>query len=109
VLETAWGKTNEVFSRCKSDTSRKIIVIGADTVVALDNHIYEKPESQDHAKKMLKAFSGRVHSVLTAVCIKTDSKDIEFVEETFVQFGKLSDELIDAYVATNDPMSTKLI
>ena len=42
-------------------------VLGSDTVVSLDGHIYGKPRDKEHAREMLKAFSGRTHQVITGI------------------------------------------
>jgi septum formation protein len=75
------------------------IVLTADTVVVLDNKIYEKAGNLAEAKKMLLELSGRVHTVMTGVCIKTLTQTIEFTEKSEVQFRILSNEAIDYYLA----------
>jgi septum formation protein len=85
-----------------------LVVIGADSIVVHGDRILEKPESVQHAHAMLRSLSGTTHNVLTAVCI-LHHKDgalarVEFVESTKVVFADLSDAMIDAYVATGEPM-----
>ena len=82
------------------------IVIGADTVVAADEKILGKPKDEDEAKKMLRFLSGRCHSVYTGVCVmqKSVKKAVTFFEKTDVYFYDLSDEEINRYVATGEPM-----
>lgn len=79
-------------------------VIGADTVVALDDEVLGKPGSEERAKEMLRALSGRHHQVYTGVAVVVDGAVYTHVECTQVEFRALSDEEIDAYVATGEPM-----
>lgn len=80
------------------------IVIGADTVVAVDGKILGKPHSEREAKEMLMALSGKTHSVFTGVTVIKGDKVITFAEETCVTFYELTDKLIDRYVASGEPM-----
>ncbi|MBP5313542.1 MAG: septum formation protein Maf [Eggerthellaceae bacterium] len=82
-------------------------VIGADTVVALDNEIYGKPRSISDAKHILRSLSGRTHQVHTGVSVWLVSaptvEDVSlgfrtFVDTSSVTFKQLSDEEIDAYI-----------
>ena len=77
-------------------------VLGADTIVVLDDKILGKPKDREDAYNMLKALSGRVHSVFTGVCIIENGKSMTFAEETQVEFLPLSDEDIYKYINTND-------
>lgn len=79
------------------------IVIGADTVVALDGKILGKPKSEENAKEMLRFLSGRTHSVFTGVTLASDKKTKTFAVETKVKFFELTNEKIDAYIKTKEP------
>jgi len=81
------------------------IVIGADTEVTLDGHIFGKPRSSDNARRMLEKLSGRTHSVLTGVALirLPDAERVSFVETTLVTFVALSPEQITNYLATGEP------
>lgn len=79
-------------------------VIGADTVVALGDEVLGKPESEARAKEMLRALSGRHHQVYTGVAVLAGGEEYTHVECTEVEFRALTDEEIDAYVATGEPM-----
>lgn len=80
------------------------IVVGADTVVVLDGEILGKPRDKAHAADMLRALSGRGHTVYTGVAV-TDSGGCEtFAERTAVEFAPLCDRQISAYIATGEPM-----
>ena len=85
------------------------IVIGADTVVAIDGDILGKPADEADAKAMLKKLSGRTHQVMTGVSLlETDGsviiKKVTFHAVTDVTFYELSDDEIASYVATGEPM-----
>lgn len=79
------------------------IVIGADTVVALDGKILGKPKNEENAKEMLKFLSGRTHSVFTGVTLASGKKTKTFAVETKVKFFELTNEEIDAYIKTKEP------
>lgn len=80
------------------------VVLGADTVVVLDGKALGKPADKDDAAKMLRSLSGRIHHVYTGVCAVCNSKATSFVSKTEVEFYELTDEEIEAYIATNEPM-----
>ena len=79
------------------------IVIGADTVVALDGKILGKPKSEENAREMLRFLSGRTHSVFTGVTLASSKKTKTFAVETKVKFFELTNEEIDAYIKTKEP------
>jgi septum formation protein len=81
------------------------IVIGADTEVTLDGHIFGKPRSSDDARRMLEKLSARTHSVFTGVALirLPDAERRTFVETTHVHFAKLDDEEITRYLSTGEP------
>lgn len=79
------------------------IVIGADTVVALDGKILGKPKSKENAREMLRFLSSRTHSVFTGVTLASDKKTKTFAVETKVKFFELTNEEIDAYIKTKEP------
>lgn len=110
VLELSARKADNVFDKIIStgDVSKNIAVIGSDTVVSIDGKILGKPHDQKEAFAMLKTLSGKSHEVFTGVTImywingriSTDS----FAECTRVNFRDLSDDEINAYIATGEPM-----
>ena len=79
------------------------IVIAADTVVLLDHHILGKPTDAANAKTILQQLSGRMHKVVTGVCIRKGSKEVTFSVTTEVYFRKLSDTQIDHYISHYKP------
>ena len=68
------------------------IVIGADTVVAIDDKILGKPTDKSDAKAMLRSLSGKYHSVFTGVSLIKGEKVDSFFVETRVKFFDLTDE-----------------
>ena len=80
------------------------IVIGSDTVVIVDGEILGKPADETDAYRMLKKLSGKIHTVVTGVCISQGKKKKSFSEATRVEFYPLSEEEIRDYIATGDPM-----
>lgn len=84
--------------------SSSSVVIGADTIVVLDGRVFGKPKGEEDAKGMLRELSDRTHEVITGVCIVRDGEAETFAETTRITFKHLSDEEIDAYVATGEPL-----
>jgi septum formation protein len=78
--------------------THKSILITADTIVCLNDEVIGKPEDRDHAIAMLQKLSGRMHKVITGVCLRSHDKEIIFSNETDVYFSKLTDEEIIYYV-----------
>lgn len=78
------------------------IVLCADTTVALGRRILGKPESVGQAAEFLLALSGRRHRVITAVALRRGDRVWQRDVVTTVQMKRLSDEELNAYLATND-------
>ncbi|XP_033125755.1 probable bifunctional dTTP/UTP pyrophosphatase/methyltransferase protein [Anneissia japonica] len=109
VKETARRKTDEVRERLSISGKASSLIIGADTVVALDGKIMEKPTSKSDATSMLTNLSGKTHSVYTGVVLSKvlqngTLKQVIFHEKTDVKFGNLPTEVIKSYVDTGEPM-----
>lgn len=80
------------------------LVIGADTIVVVEDNILGKPSDKEDARHMLKMISGRTHQVYTGITvIKNDSERTQ-VECTDVHFRPLHEEIISRYIATGEPM-----
>lgn len=90
----------------KTDMKRNAVIISADTVVCLDGGILGKPKDKADAAKMLRLLSGREHTVITGVCIfrLKDAFSVCDSVVTKVRFKDLTDEVIERYIATNEPM-----
>lgn len=80
------------------------VVIGADTVVAVGGRVLGKPESEDHAREMLRSMSGSFQQVYTGICIIRGNERICDAVETRLIFRELSDCDIEEYVATGECM-----
>lgn len=79
-------------------------ILGADTIVVLDDQVLEKPRDQADALRMLLALQGRRHEVLTAVCLIADGRTYEAQDVTAVYFRAADEAQLRAYVATGEPM-----
>ena len=80
-------------------------IIGADTIVLIDNKILGKPGSNAEARSMLKQLSGKTHQVLTGYCICCKNKNTVYSEtaKTDVHFKSLSNAEIDWYIQSGEP------
>lgn len=95
----------EYLSKIKAEPFRSSndIVIGSDTVVAVDGRILGKPCDDKDAFEMLSLLSGREHSVFTGVTIISGDKTETFSVETRVKFFELTDAEINEYISTGEP------
>ena len=84
--------------------NRDAVVLGCDTVVALDDIILGKPENEEEAEKMLTALSGKEHYVYSGVCITDGESTKQFAGSARVKFYELSTDTIKAYIKTKEPM-----
>ncbi len=82
------------------------LVIGADTVVCIDGKVLGKPKDEAEAGEMLKMLSGREHHVCTgfAVIDNATGKTVCDFERTVVKFKPLTDEEIEKYIKSGEPM-----
>jgi len=78
-------------------------VITADTVVIVGNTILNKPENEKEAVEMLELLSGKMHQVITGVCIYNKEKEIVFSDITEVYFKPLTKDAITFYVSKFKP------
>ena len=79
-------------------------VLCCDTTVALGRAIFGKPQHPAEATAMLRALSGRTHTVLTALALGTEKQRWQALSRSRVTFSALSDSEIATYVATEEPM-----
>lgn len=103
VQDLARQKAQHVYHKIKNDYTNPYI-IGADTIVVIDNEILGKPQNQHDAKEMLLKLKGRSHRVLTGVSIKWADGEEFFYDETKVFFDEFSDELLELYLKTNESL-----
>lgn len=78
------------------------LVIGADTVVAVDDAVLGKPADDHDARRMIELLSGRTHRVLTGLAVVGAADPMTAVEETAVTFAALSATDIEWYLSTGD-------
>ena len=104
VEELSEQKAREVFIR----TSGEVLVIGADTVVAADGNILGKPKNRETAIQMLRKLQGASHEVYTGVTVLSRNDNGEqqkrFHVMTEVEFYPMTEEEIESYVDTEEPM-----
>ena len=98
VMKLSGDKALEVAALCDKNT----LVIGADTVVALDNRILGKPKDRNEAFEMISKLRNDCHSVYTGVTIVCGDIVKSFVSETKVYVYDMTDEEIYAYIDTGD-------
>ncbi len=80
------------------------IVLAADTVVVVDEHILEKPSDFADATRMLQLLAGRCHEVVTGICLKRAAETIVDTASTLVHFAPMNPQEIDDYVTSGEPM-----
>jgi septum formation protein len=80
------------------------LVLGADTTVLARDEVLEKPENADDALRMLRKLQGRTHQVVTSVALASDGMIHQATDITNVTFRRMNDALLEAYVATGEPM-----
>lgn len=100
VRELSMQKASDVASTVDKDA----IVIGADTVVAIDGKILGKPKTHAEACEMIHELSGREHHVLTGVTVICEGKAETFVEVTTVHVAAMSESEIQNYANSEEPM-----
>ena len=83
----------------------KDIIIAADTIVVLDGIILGKPKDKEDAFYMLDMLSDRVHEVITGIALIKEDENLKIIdyEKTKVKFRKLTDNLINRYINTDEP------
>lgn len=101
IEEIAKTKVLSVYEKVKND---EVIIIGADTVVVLDNKILTKPNDEQDAIDILKQLSNRTHFVVTSHCIKKGIKELVESVTSYVTFNDLSDKDIINYVKEKQPL-----
>jgi len=101
ALRLARDKALDVASRSAAGS----MVLGADTVVAINGEILEKPVDAADAARMLRTLSGRTHRVITGIClVRAPGSILAWTHETTsVTFRDLSEEEIEDYVRSSEP------
>ncbi|MCI8429130.1 MAG: septum formation inhibitor Maf [Lachnospiraceae bacterium] len=101
VKELSLQKAKEVSGKYDGD-----VIIGADTVVAVDGQILGKPADRADAVRMLRLLQGKEHQVITGVTVilKESGKTVSFAEVTKVYIFPMTEEQIEQYIETGEPM-----
>lgn len=79
------------------------LLVTADTVVIIDNHVMGKPHSREEAVGMLETLAGRTHEVVTAVTLRDCRREETFTDSTMVTFAPLDAAAIDYYIDRYKP------
>lgn len=100
------GAAAERLARAKAAAAEEetLPVVAADTLVTCDGRILGKPRDAIEAAEMLRLLSGRVHEVVTGVCIASRGRLVSGVERTAVTFVRLEAADVDWYVSTGEPL-----
>ena len=101
VMRLAFEKCMDIASKNEND-----LVIGADTIVVLDDIILGKPKDKEDAMSMIKKLSGKTHQVITGISLinlSVNKKIIDYVVSN-VKFKDLSEEDIKDYIQTNESL-----
>lgn len=108
VIELSRQKAEDVFEKYVSDPNEDVIMIGADTVVAMGGTILGKPQDEKDAFRMLMLLQGNTHQVYTGVTLlrfHNGEEEIHtFYECSQVHLYPISEQEIQAYIATKEPM-----
>ena len=85
--------------------TRDTVILASDTVVVSpDGEILGKPQNRDDAIRMLKSLSGRAHRVISGLAVWTEGKEVSAHEVTEVTFMPLTEDVIERYVDSGEPM-----
>ncbi|MDX1415262.1 MAG: Maf family protein [Candidatus Promineifilaceae bacterium] len=105
-LETAQLKSHAVAAHLQQSNSARSIIVAADTIVAVDNHMLGKPQDAANAFEMLSVLRDRSHEVHTGVSIidLETGGEIQSVHTAEVVMRPYSDREIKEYIATGDPL-----
>lgn len=97
IMGVATQKAMPLLEKHPNDT-----IIGADTIVVIDNVVLGKPKDYDDAIRMLSMLSGKTHYVMTGVCIIKNGYVKTFYEKTYVTFKDLTLDEMNSYIFTDN-------
>jgi septum formation protein len=103
VRRVSRAKAEAGWRRIEQRRLRRFPVLGADTVVCIDEEILGKPADRADAARMLRALSGREHRVITAVALKFETRVELIVSESRVRFCELPEADLEAYLESGEP------
>ena len=100
VKSIAAGKAADAARRAGPED----LILAADTVVALEGRVLGKPRDEQDAFRMLRALSGKKHTVYTGMALRQGDREMTDCASSDVWFREMSDREIRAYIATGSPM-----
>ena len=108
VEELSFQKASEIFHKNLTESRQGFVVIGADTVVSYNHRVLGKPSGNQEAFEMVKMLQGQVHSVFTGVTLfffdGDEPRHVTFSECTRVRVSPMTDEEIQEYVDSGEPL-----
>lgn len=106
ILDIARRKARAAFASLHTKVEGAFLVLASDTEVVLDGELQGKPLDLNHAAATLRRLSGRPHEVMTAVVFIHSPSGTEYsqIETTHIQFRTLSEQEVQDYVASGEPM-----
>ena len=104
VMGLAMDKAKDIYDQLTARGETDLLVIGADTVVALEQEILGKPKDEADALRMLTFLQGHTHQVYTGVCLMTSNGAQTFYGKTDVTMYPATEEQLKAYIASSEPM-----
>ena len=99
IEKLSYQKANHIYK-----DHQDALIIGADTIVKINNQILGKPKNFEQAKQMLQLLSNNTHEVVTGVTIINDKTIETFSKTAKVTFYPLTEKEIEEYIKTNEPM-----
>lgn len=99
AYELSKRKSEDIFKKYPDST-----VVGADTIVVIDDQVLGKPKDEDEAFWMLKLLSGREHTVITGVTIINKNNIESFASCSLVKMYDNDDYILKSYINTGEPM-----
>lgn len=100
VADIAWQKAKAA----QAQAGPEALILAADTIVCLGDHIFGKPEDEQDARRMLTQLSGKTHQVRTGLCLLRGEQSWCQQCKTDVTFYPLSPQQISWYLSTGEPM-----
>jgi septum formation protein len=98
------AKANYFLATPSGRTGIGLYFLAADTIVALGQEVFGKPENTEQGRNMLSQLSGKIHQVFT--CFRVEGLEGDFVEKTIrtdVKMRVITDEILQWYLATREP------
>ena len=105
VEELSEGAPREIAlenARRKARAVEGELVLGVDTVVALEDRPFGKPSDGSEAETFLRALSGREHQVWSGICLRTERTERTGAAMTKVRFKEITDDLLDWYLTSGE-------